>query len=79
MSLIAMVHEDHGTHIVYSDQERKICEENGWKSDPALSRILAGEAVELVEKSLVDKYKDKFGKPPHHLMKKANIEKALAD
>ena len=77
MSLIAMQHEDHGTHVVYSDQERKNAEALGWKANPALSRVLAGDAP--VDKSLVDKYKDKFGKAPHHLMKSDSIEKALSE
>ena len=73
--LFAMTHPDHGVHVVYSFDEQKQCEERGWKHDRELSKSLSGEAP--IEKSLIDKYKDKFGKAPHHLMKADTIQKAL--
>ena len=75
--IIALRHEMHGTHIAYSDAEAKSAEENGWKRDPDLSRVLAGQP--MIDKSVVDQYKEKFGKAPHHLMKQENIEKALRE
>ena len=75
--IIAMRHEMHGVHIAYSDQEAKQAAENGWVRDSALSVELAGLAP--VDKSLIDKYKEKFGKPPHHRMLKESIEAALKE
>lgn len=75
MSLTAMTHEDHGTHICYTDAEVKACESVGWKKDPALSRSLSGEP--MVEKSLVDKYVEKFGVKPHHRMSAETIQAKL--
>ena len=75
MSLTALRHDDHGVHIAYSDAEVKACIELGWSKDLALSRELSGSAP--VDKSLVDKYKEKFGKPPHHRMTEKSIQDAL--
>ena len=75
--IIAMKHEMHGVHIAYSDAEAKLAADNGWVRDDILSKELAG--LTPVDKTLIDKYKDKFGKPPHHLMKAAGIEKALRE
>lgn len=41
--LIAMSHEHHGKHIVYSDQEARDAEANGWRRDPELTKILIGQ------------------------------------
>ncbi len=73
--IIALQHEAHGTHIAYSETEAIECEKTGWKRDPDLSRQLMGEPA--IDKSMADKYREKFGKAPHHLMKKETIEKAL--
>ena len=79
--LTAMVHPDHGTHIVYTYAEQKACEEVGWKSDPALSRKLAGaeQPAPPADKTPAERYEVKFGKPPHHLMKSETILKELAE
>jgi hypothetical protein len=73
--LTAMTHPDHGTHIVYDYKDQKMAEEVGWKVDSDLSKVLAGQAP--VAATLIDKYTEKFGKPPHHLMKPETIQKAL--
>lgn len=75
--IIALRHPDHGVHIAYTDAEANAAQESGWKHDPDLSRDLAGQPP--IEKSLVDQYREKFGKAPHHLLKKENIEKALRE
>ena len=75
MSLIAMTHEDHGTHLCYSDAEVKQCELLGWKRDASLSRELSGQKP--VEKSLVERYVAKFGEKPHHRMLEETIKSKL--
>ena len=77
MSLIAMTHEDHGTHLCYSDAEVKQCEALGWKKDAALSRELSGQ--QPVEKSLVEQYVAKFGEKPHHRMSAETIKSKLEE
>lgn len=77
MSLTAMTHEDHGTHICYTDADVKACEKVGWVKDPALSRQLAGEVP--VDKSLIEQYEAKFGSKPHHRMAEATIKAKLAE
>lgn len=77
MSLTAMTHEDHGTHICYTDADVKACEKVGWAKDPALSRQLAGEP--MVDKSLVEKYTEKFGVKPHHRMSAETIKAKLEE
>jgi hypothetical protein len=64
---IRISHPKHGFHVVYSEAEVTKHAENGWVK----------HVVE--ELSLVDKYKAKFGKAPHHMMKPETIQKALDD
>ena len=75
--IIAMRHEMHGIHIAYSDAEAKLAADNGWVADRELSKELAGQTP--VDKSLADRYFEKFGKKPHHLAKAESIEKALRE
>ncbi len=75
--IIALRHEEHGVHIVYSENEVKDCLANGWVRDNVLSSELSGDRP--IDKSLADKYMEKFGKPPHHKMKAETIEAALAE
>ena len=75
--IIALTHEMHGTHIAYSDAEAKQAESYGWVRDGALSKALAGNRT--VDKSLIERYTEKFGKPPHHKMLAETIEKALTE
>lgn len=40
--LIALRHEQHGTHLAYSEAEAVECEKNGWKRDPEWSEVMKG-------------------------------------
>lgn len=79
--LSAMVHPDHGTHLVYTWDERKMCEERGWVYDAKLSKALAEPQARnpASMEDLAAQYEKKFGKKPHHLMKAETIRAELAD
>lgn len=63
---IRMQHPKHGFHVVYDHVEKAAHERHGWSEvKPVLS--------------LHEQYAAKFGKPPHHLMKPENIQKAIDD
>ena len=65
-----MVHPDHGvTDAVGSEIEWNI--KHGWKVEEA------APVAKVAQKSLAERYAEKFGKPPHHRMRQETIEAAL--
>ncbi len=83
--MIFLEHPVHGTHIAYTNQEVEQCEKNGWKrrDAPKLPKK-AKEEVENVTTApderavLVEAYRQKHGKRPHHKLSVASLKAALA-
>ena len=79
--MIYMVHPRHGSMHVYDEQQARINESSGWKradeTAPVASTMDTVLDTGSVEKSLKERYAEKFGKPPHHRMTDETIRKAL--
>lgn len=82
--MIFLEHPQHGTHIAYSDIEVAACEKNGWKRREILTarKPAPAEAVEIAapdgREVLVEAYRQKFGKKPHHKLSVESLKAALA-
>lgn len=74
MAVIYLKHERHGNKVACSEEEAKADEKNGWTR---YSVSVAEKQPEPVAKpvdpqlwaersALVEQYKEKFGKKPHH-------------
>lgn len=90
--MIYQINPKHGYHIAYDQHEAIRNEKNGWKT-VTKEEFYADEAkgttgeveriVEVIEEKaeeeLTKQYEAKFGKKPHHRLKRESIEKALKD
>lgn len=83
MAVIYLQHERHGTKVACSELEAKADEEKGWKRY-GVAVVSAAPPVAEPEKvetwgersALVEQYKDRFGKKPHH---KKSVETLRAE
>lgn len=79
MPVIYMSHPEHGK-LTCAVAEVETNKKNGWsvmdlEANPPKPVIPSIE----VKMSLEDRYEQKYGKRPHHLMKQATIEKKLME
>lgn len=73
--MIYQIHEDHGKHFALNHNEAKANNENGWKT--VSKEEFYGIKEEEIPQALIDQYKEKFGKAPHHKMKLETIQGKL--
>lgn len=84
MSVIYLRHDKHGTKVASWELEAKEDEKKGWvRFTPGSTVTVASSsettAVVVDEKaSLIEQYKAKFGKAPHHKKKLETIRAELA-
>lgn len=74
--------EKHGYHIAYAIQEAEANEKNGWKTVTEeefykRDNKKTESEVDIIVESIEEKYEKKFGKRPHHRMKRESIEEAI--
>lgn len=78
MPVVYMSHPKHGrmpcTGIEVENNKR-----HGWTVDAEVPKDLSKETPKAPELTLEERYKQKFGKLPHHRMKPETIEAALND
>ena len=80
MKPILMEHPDHGQCHVYTTTEREYIAKSGWKKVDELPVAPEKAKADIVDISTVDlkaKYREVFGKTPHHLLNRKSLEKAL--
>lgn len=87
--VIYLQHPKHGTKVACSDEEAKEDEKVGWTrysvNTPIVAVVLS-TAVHAVEQpetwgeraALVEKYKERFGKKPHHKKSIETLRSELA-
>mgnify|MGYP006330545029 CR=1 FL=1 len=81
--MIYQIHPEHGYHMAINKLEADANEKRGWKTvteaqfydrRPKLAPEIAAEVNDIEAR-----YEKKFGKKPHHKMKRETIEAALND
>lgn len=80
--MIYQIHEKHGYHMAQSKQEADANEKRGWRTVSEAEFYDRGKSREIVADqvaSIEEQYERKYGKRPHHRMKRENIEQALLD
>jgi len=79
--MIYQVHEKHGHHMAFSKAEAEANEKRGWRTVSEAEFYKRDEKQEIA--AIVDdleyRYEKKYGKRPHHRMKRESIEAALKD
>jgi hypothetical protein len=75
MSVVYMQHSEHGK-MTCPEYEVPNHEKNGWRR---IEQTISKPDVVVQEKTLDERYEKKFGKRPHHRMKKESIEAALME
>jgi hypothetical protein len=84
--MIFQLHDKHGRHIAYDETEAANNRKNGWRDvtrkefycEEEPVKPVSDQVSELVD-DIEERYEKKFGKRPHHRMKRENIEAALHD
>jgi hypothetical protein len=81
MAVIYMQHPKHGSKVACSEAEAKYDEEKGWKRSATVTAAVASTASAVVvdeKTAVIEQYKAKFGKAPHHKKKLETIRAELA-
>jgi hypothetical protein len=80
--MIYLKHPDHGIKVAYLESEIAADKKNGWtEMDMEEQSEVTGlnPGVAAVADSIEARYEKKYGKRPHHKMKRETIEAALND
>jgi hypothetical protein len=77
--MIYLRHPDHGIKIAYLESEIEVDKKNGWTemTQEERSDVHLTPEVEALADSIESRYEKKYGKRPHHKMKRETIEAAL--
>ena len=81
--MIYQIHPEHGYHMATNKMEADANDKLGWRTVTEAEFYdrrpkLAPEVAAVVD-DLEEQYEKKFGKKPHHKMKRETIEAALND
>lgn len=77
--MIYQVHEKHGHHMAFNKLEADANEKRGWRtvSEAEFYKRDEKKKIEAIVDDLEERYEKKYGKRPHHRMKRESIEAAL--
>lgn len=86
---IYQLHEQHGKHIAHTPSEAEANNRNGWRTvteeefnadiRAKIARLNSQNTVQAQVEDIEARYEAKYGKRPHHRMKRETIEESLND